>query len=58
MTTANMIDDGTPGGVGQTAPLDPVRAHRPEVVRRLLDRGLSPAALEQLLPGWSELAEE
>lgn len=37
---------------------DPVRAHRPEVVRRLLERGLSREAIERILPGWSDLLEE
>lgn len=29
--------------------------HRPEVVRRLLARGVPPRALEALLPGWELL---
>lgn len=29
-----------------------LREHRPEVVRRLLARGVSPRVLEALLPGW------
>lgn len=29
--------------------------HRPEVVRRLLARGVSPRTLEALLPGWELL---
>jgi hypothetical protein len=34
--------------------MDP-EAHREDVVRRLLARGLSPAALRAMLPGWDEL---
>lgn len=37
---------------------DAVRAHRPDVVRRLLERGLSREAIERLLPGWSDLLDE
>lgn len=37
---------------------DAVRAHRPDVVRRLLERGLSHEAIERLLPGWSDLLDE
>lgn len=37
---------------------DAVRAHRPDVVRRLRERGLSPEAIERLLPGWSDLLDE
>lgn len=33
-----------------------VRAHRRDVVQRLLARGLSVTALEVMLPGWSRLA--
>lgn len=58
MTTAHLLDDGPSVEPGEAAPLDAVRAHRSDVVRRLLDRGLSPATLEQILPGWSELADE
>ncbi|HEX9887972.1 MAG TPA: hypothetical protein VGA69_00720 [Nitriliruptorales bacterium] len=31
-----------------------VVSHRPDVVRRLMDRGLSPRTLSLLLPEWSE----
>ena len=58
MTTAHLLDDRPSGEAGEAAALDAVRAHRSDVVRRLLDRGLSPAALDQILPGWSELADE
>ena len=58
MTTAYMLEDHPSSEAGGTAHLDAVRAHRPDVVRRLLARGLSPAALDQILPGWSELADE
>jgi hypothetical protein len=34
--------------------MDP-EAHREDVVRRLLARGLSPPALRAMLPGWDEL---
>lgn len=37
---------------------DAVRAHRPDVVRRLRERGLSREAIERLLPGWSDLLDE
>lgn len=35
-----------------------MRAHRRDVVRRLRERGLSLEAIEQLLPGWSRLADD
>lgn len=55
MTTSHLLDEHP---AGQDEDLDMVRAHRPDVVRRLLARGLSPATLDQILPGWSELADE
>lgn len=58
MTTANLLDRQSPVEDASTDALDAVRAHRPDVVRRLLARGLSPSALEQILPGWSEFADE
>lgn len=35
-----------------------MRAHRRDVVRRLRERGLSLEAIEQLLPGWSQLVDD
>jgi hypothetical protein len=35
-----------------------VAEHRRVVVRRLLARGLSPHALEQILPGWVALLQQ
>lgn len=55
MTTSHLLDEHP---AGQDEDIDMVRAHRPDVVRRLLARGLSPATLDQILPGWSELADE
>lgn len=33
-------------------------ARRPEVVRRLLDRGVPPRTLQALLPGWEVAVRE
>lgn len=55
MTTSHLLDEHP---AAQDEDIDMVRAHRPDVVRRLLARGLSPATLDQILPGWSELADE
>lgn len=35
-----------------------VREHRVDVVRRLLDRGVDPETLSQILPGWQHLLTE
>jgi hypothetical protein len=47
--TTAVTSDPEPGGTA---------AHRAEVVRRLLDRGLSPATLRTMLPGFSALIDE
>ena len=35
---------------------DAVRAHRAVVVRRLLSRQITAAAIDHILPGWSDYA--
>lgn len=51
---------GTPVAPDSTAADDAadLTEHRPEVVRRLLARGVPPRALEALLPGWELLITE
>lgn len=39
-------------------PVPELVRHRTDVVRRLLDRGLSPRVLEALLPDWAPLIAE
>lgn len=43
-------------GTGEAVP--DLTERRPEVVRRLLARGMPPRALEALLPGWELLVPE
>ena len=57
MITTHLLE-GRPAMDDDATTDDPVAAHRPVVVRRLLARGLSPDALDQILPGWSQLADE
>lgn len=52
------LPDDVPGSDADAEARDAVRAHRPDVVRRLLERGLSREAIERLLPGWSDLLDE
>lgn len=56
-TTADLLDQRPTSEVEDLDALHAVRAHRPVVVRRLVERGLSPAAIDQILPGWSEFTE-
>jgi hypothetical protein len=46
---------GGPGSWGRT--VVEASEHREDVIGRLLDRGLSPAALRALFPGWGELID-
>lgn len=41
-----------------TTPETDVQAYRPEVVRRLLARGVSAQTLALVLPGWEQLVDE
>lgn len=56
------MDPATRGGerpVRYDVPLTPatIVRHRPEVVRRLIERGLSARTLSLLLPEWSDTIE-